>query len=115
MKNNFKWHPFSRKQSQILTWWQPNRPMTEKTDVVLEGSVRSGKTISSSFSFVLWAMKNFDAEEFSFCGKTIGAAIRNVINPLKRIMDAEEAFSFVVRRASTEGYHLDIQAFDLRQ
>jgi len=81
-------------------------------NIVLEGSVRSGKTSSASLSFVLWAMETYDGEDFAFIGKTIGVALRNVINPLKRMLRAEDAIEYVEHRSSTEGYHLDIQAFD---
>jgi len=105
----FEWAGFSRKQRQVLTWWRPDSPFNEKTDIVIEGAVRSGKTASASFSFLCWAMDTFDGEEFAFSGKTIGTAIRNVINPLKKIMDSEEAFEYVIHRSSTEGYHIDVQ------
>lgn len=26
LANRFKWVPFSEKQMQVLTWWQPNSP-----------------------------------------------------------------------------------------
>ena len=110
-KASFEWKGCSKKQAQILTWWQLGRPFANKTDIVLEGAIRSGKTSAASFSFLTWAMMNFDRCNFAICGKTIGACIRNVIHPLKRMMDAEAAFDYVPRPSSTEGYHLEVQAF----
>lgn len=39
-----------------------------------------------SLSFILWAMAEFNSENFIFTGKTIGSLRRNVIAPLKRML-----------------------------
>ena len=51
-----------------------------------EGAIRSGKTAPMSLSFVLWAMADFNSENFILSGKTIGSLRRNVIAPLKRML-----------------------------
>ena len=35
-----------------------------------------------SLSFLLWAMGAFDGRSFGLCGKTVGSAERNIIQPL---------------------------------
>ncbi|OPY49327.1 MAG: Terminase-like family protein [Methanosaeta sp. PtaU1.Bin112] len=39
-----------------------------------------------SLSFVIWAMANFNSENFILAGKTIGSLRRNVVAPLKRML-----------------------------
>lgn len=82
----FKFEPFSRKQMQVLTWWLPNSPVCDKDMLIADGSVRSGKTISMSLSYVQWSMDTFDGENFGMAGKTIGSFRRNVLGPLKRML-----------------------------
>ncbi len=74
--------PFSRQQLKVLTWWKHPKISKKYFAVIADGSIRSGKTISMSLSFVIWAMKNFDGCSFAFCGKTVGSCRRNVITPL---------------------------------
>lgn len=47
--------------------------------------MRSGKTSVMSLSFVLWAMGRFDKTCFALCGKTVGSAERNIIQPLQSV------------------------------
>ncbi len=67
----------SPKQIEILRW-----PYTGKRALICDGAVRSGKTSIMSVSFLLWAMGNFNRCSFGLCGKTVGSAERNVIQPL---------------------------------
>ena len=77
-----KFKQFSKKQLQVLTWWA-NPVISQKYNAVIaDGSIRSGKTMSMSLSFVLWAMSNFNECNFAICGKTVGSCRRNVITPL---------------------------------
>lgn len=81
-----KFDKFSRKQLQILTWWV-NPDISKKYDAIIaNGSIRSGKTMSMSLSFVIWAMSNFKDCNFAICGKTVGSCRRNVIAPLKLML-----------------------------
>lgn len=82
----FKWKPFSAKQIKVLTWWMPESPHHDKDGVICDGSVRAGKTVAMSLSYVFWAMQSFNGEQFGMAGKTIGALRRNVIGPLKRML-----------------------------
>lgn len=83
-KANFEWKPFSNKQLKVMTWWNDNSPMRDKDGIIADGAVRSGKTVSMSPSFVMWAMNKFEECDFAICGKTIGSLKRNVINTLKK-------------------------------
>ncbi|CAM3706996.1 PBSX family phage terminase large subunit [Cohnella lubricantis] len=82
----FRWSPFSKKQLQVLTWWMPQSPHKDKDAIIADGSVRAGKTVAMSFSYVAWAMDSFIGEQFGMAGKTIGALRRNVVGPLKRML-----------------------------
>ena len=74
--------PFSKKQMKVLTWWL-HPEISQKYDAVIaDGSIRSGKTMSMSLSFVIWGMTTFDDCSFAICGKTVGSCRRNVIKPL---------------------------------
>ena len=84
----FKFKPFSKKQKKILTWWLPNSPVKDKNGIIADGAIRSGKTLSMSLSFAIWAMETFDQQSFGMCGKTIGSFRRNVLFWLKLMLKA---------------------------
>ncbi|TDT63414.1 PBSX family phage terminase large subunit [Fonticella tunisiensis] len=89
-KTVFKFSPFSVKQKKVLTWWLPNSPVKDKDGIIADGSIRSGKTLSMSLSFVMWAMESFDNQNFGMCGKTIGSFRRNVLFWLKLMLKARK-------------------------
>lgn len=82
----FHFKPFSRKQTQVLTWWTDDSPVRDYDGIIADGSIRSGKTLSMSLSFVLWAMFTFNGQCFGMAGKTIGSFRRNVLKPLKTML-----------------------------
>lgn len=82
----FKFKPFSIKQLKVLNWWTKESPHHDKDGIICDGSVRAGKTVVMSLSFVMWAMDTFDAENLGMAGKTIGSFRRNVVTPLKRML-----------------------------
>lgn len=82
----FKFKPFSDKQLKVLKWWRPNSPHKDKDGIICDGSVRAGKTVVMSLSFVMWAMNTFNEENLGMSGKTIGSLRRNVIKPLTRML-----------------------------
>jgi PBSX family phage terminase large subunit len=84
----FKFKPFSIKQQKVLTWWRDSSPMKDKDGIICDGSVRAGKTVVMSLSYVMWGMETFHEENLGMAGKTIGALRRNVITPLKRMLKA---------------------------
>lgn len=82
----FKFKPFSKKQLQVLNWWTDASPHKNKDGIIADGSVRSGKTISMSLSYVMWAMETYEEENLGMAGKTIGSFRRNVLRPLTRML-----------------------------
>lgn len=86
IKRIFKFQPFSKKQRKVLNWWCEDSPVKDKDGIIADGAIRSGKTVSMSLSFVMWAMSSFDGENFGMCGKTIGSFRRNVLFWLKLML-----------------------------
>lgn len=84
----FKFKPFSKKQLKVLTWWLDKSPVHDKDGIIADGAIRSGKTLSMSLSYVLWAMSSFNQQNFGMCGKTIGSFRRNVLFWLKLMLKA---------------------------
>ena len=84
----FKFEPFSKKQRQVLNWWVEGSPVQDADGIIADGAIRSGKTLCMSLSFVMWAMENFDGQNFGMCGKTIGSFRRNVLAVLKLTLPA---------------------------
>lgn len=82
----FQFKPFSKKQRKILNWWCPDSPVKDYDGIIADGAIRSGKTISMSLSFVMWAMASFNGQNFGMCGKTIGSFRRNVLFWLKLML-----------------------------
>ena len=66
----------SEKQSFIMEF-----PYMGYDALICDGAVRSGKTSIMTVSFFLWAMNNFNNCAFAFCGKSVGAVERNIIQP----------------------------------
>lgn len=89
-KATIKFSPFSKKQKKVLTWWLPNSPVSDKDGIIADGAIRSGKTISMSLSYTVWAMSNFNGQSFGMCGKTIGSFRRNVLFWLKLMLKARK-------------------------
>lgn len=111
-QQSFHFSPFSQKQKKVLTWWCQNSPVNEKDGIIADGAIRSGKTVSMSLSFVMWAMSTFDGQNFAMCGKTIGSFRRNVLFWLKlmlhsrgySITDHRADNLLVVRKNGKENY-----------
>ncbi len=85
----------SNKQVQVLKW-----PYTGHTALICDGAVRTGKTSVMSLSFILWAMGNFSGCNFALCGKTVGSAERNIMQPLMGITYLREQFSLEYSRST---------------
>lgn len=81
----FKFTSFSKKQKQVLSWWKHPK-YKDKEAIICDGSVRAGKTVIMSLSYIFWAMESYDEEQFGMAGKTIGSLRRNVIRPLKKML-----------------------------
>lgn len=82
----FKFKAFSKKQLKILTWWTDESPVHDMDGIIADGAIRSGKTLSMSLSYIMWAMQNYDEQNFGMAGKTIGSFRRNVLNLLKLML-----------------------------
>lgn len=68
----------SNRQLLSMLWWQ--QPKFKNRDALIcEGSIRSGKTLTMTVGFVLWAMCSFHNQKFAICGKTIESLRRNVV------------------------------------
>lgn len=111
-KKTFRFKPFSKKQRKVLNWWCPDSPVKDKDGIIADGAIRSGKTVSMSLSFVMWAMATFNGENFAMCGKTIGSFRRNVLTILKlmlrsqgyKVTDHRADNLVVIRKNGTENY-----------
>lgn len=93
---------FSPKQKQILTF-----PYERDYDALIcDGAVRSGKTSIMSLSFVLWMMAEFNHCSFAFCGKSVGAVERNIVQPLLSVRYLQQQFQITYNRS---GHVLTVQ------
>ena len=87
-KAYFKWGALSARQRKVLCWWHKNSPYADYNGIIADGAIRSGKTVSMAFSFVIWAMSSYDRHNFGMCGKTIASLRRNVLGTLKNQLRA---------------------------
>lgn len=67
---------FSVQQKRAITWWRTSG----KQAVICDGAVRSGKTLAVGLGFFLWATATFRGRQLAVCGKTVGAAQRNLLS-----------------------------------
>ena len=108
----FQFRPFSRKQRKVLNWWCDSSPVSKKDGIIADGAIRSGKTVSMSLSYVMWAMTKYNGQNFGMAGKTIGSFRRNVLFWLKlmlksrgyRITDNRADNLVIVARGNTINY-----------
>lgn len=76
---------FSAKQLLTMNWWL-NRKYSGYDAIICDGAVRSGKTMSMSLGFMMWANSVFENSAFAICGKTVTSLRRNVITPLLSVL-----------------------------
>ncbi|MCQ2507248.1 MAG: PBSX family phage terminase large subunit [Dorea sp.] len=88
----------SDRQFTVLSWWTSDK-YKDYDGIIADGSIRSGKTVSMGFSYVLWAMENFTGQDFIMAGKTISTLRRNVINTLKKQINQRPGWSAEEKRA----------------
>lgn len=50
IKPVIKFNTFSRKQLQILTWWEKESPYSKYNGIICDGSIRAGKTVPMAIS-----------------------------------------------------------------
>jgi len=94
----FKFKNMSRKQRIVFLWWQNGSPYRECDGIIADGAIRSGKTLSMSLSFVMWAMETFQGQNLAMCGKTIASFRRNVLGILK-LMLRSRGYKYKDRRS----------------
>lgn len=115
-QQQFNYVPFSSKQLEVLSWWldpklfkakqfnnaaQTHPQWLNRDDyeaIICDGSIRAGKTMTMSMSYIEWSMTNYDGQQFGIAGKTIGSLRRNVVRPLKVMLDGR-GFKVIDRRA----------------
>lgn len=97
-KSYFKWGPLSSRQRKVLCWWHKESIYADYNGIIADGAIRSGKTVSMAFSFVVWAMSSYDRTNFALCGKTIASLRRNVLGTLKNQLRAR-GYTATERRA----------------
>ncbi len=90
-----------------MLWWTSAAPHRNKTALICDGAVRSGKTLSMALSFALWACAVFDGRNFAICGKTIRSTRRSIITELLQTL---EEIGFGVKQKFSENL-IEISAF----
>ncbi|CCL06418.1 PBSX family phage terminase large subunit [Clostridioides difficile] len=87
-EKRFEFKHFSKKQLKLLNWWREGSKYKEYDIIIADGAIRSGKTIAMICSFLMFTQTNFKGENFIIAGKTIGSLKKNVIEPMKQILNA---------------------------
>lgn len=85
---SFKFKPFSDKQMKVLNWWTEKSPVNDAFMLVADGSVRAGKSLAMSLSFVLFVMTTFNQQNAAMVGKSVGTFRRNILVTLKQMLMA---------------------------
>lgn len=85
--------PFSNKHMKLIHWWNPEiSPHSNKKIVISDGSIRSGKSVASVYSFLLYTQSMFrhvKNPSFAICGQSMGAIKKNIVEEiLLPILDA---------------------------
>lgn len=112
IRTMFRFRPFSKKQRMVLNWWCRDSPVRDQDGIIADGAIRSGKTVSMSLSFVMWAMSSFHGQNLGMCGKTIGSFRRNVLFWLKlmlrargyKVYDHRSDNLVIITKGETENY-----------
>lgn len=73
-----QYQKLSDRQKLAMLWWNTTK-FKNRDGIICDGSIRSGKTVSMTVGFVLWAMCTFKGQTFVICGKTIESLRRNII------------------------------------
>lgn len=83
----------SDKQKAILAF-----PYSKYDSLVADGSIRSGKTSIMMVAYVDWAMRCYNHQRFIILGKTVGSALRNVVEPYMQLSYARKRYKLQYRR-----------------
>ena len=81
-----KLQPFSGKHSKLLHWWNPKvSPYSNRSMVISDGSIRSGKSLATVYSFFLYTQSLFTTANnptFAICGQSVGSVKSNIIDEI---------------------------------
>lgn len=91
---------FSEKQITVLNWWV-NPEYRDCDALICDGAVRSGKTMSMTLGFMLWANTKFTDMAFAICGKTVTSLRRNVITPYMKML---KEYGFICEEKVSRNY-----------
>ena len=83
-----EYQKLSKRQKLAMLWWKTER-FRERDAIICDGSIRSGKTVSMTVGFVLWAMSSFSSQVFGICGKTIESLRRNIVTHMRDWIPAD--------------------------
>lgn len=81
------------KQLKILAF-----PYSKYDALICDGAIRSGKTSLMTVAYVDWAMRCFNHRRFIILGKTVGSALRNVVEPYMQLSYARKRYKISYRR-----------------
>ena len=96
--HKFDFKPFSQKQLRVLNWWSENSPVKDRRMMIADGSIRAGKTLAITLSFILFVMKNYNNQNAAIAGKSVGAVRRNIVpNMLSMLLSL--GFDYVDHRS----------------
>ena len=90
---------FGGKQRVLATWWSGG---SEYDGVIAEGAIRSGKTWAMIVGFLLWSQASFSNSLFIVAGRTFGSLVRNVVTPMKAILENDLEWPYYYNRG--DGY-----------
>lgn len=89
-----RYESVSPKQAEIFRFIGEN-----KSALICDGAVRTGKTVMMATAFLLWGMQQYNETNFGICGKTVRAAERNIILPLIQTKSMRETFEITYTRS----------------
>lgn len=98
---------FSEKQKKSILWWKEQNTK-EHDGIICDGSVRSGKTLSMSVGFLVWAMSCFSSRSFAICGKTITSVRRNIVSVMLPVF---RSMGFICEEKVSKNY-VDVRSYD---
>lgn len=105
-KTKIELKPYSDKQKMLATWWMPGLSPYADCDVLIaDGAVRSGKTMVGSASYIMWAMYNFNHQNFAIVGKSLDSIRRNLWLPLQQWL-IDIGISVLRLKETSNGYIL---------
>lgn len=87
---------FSKKQKKVVTWWAND---DEHDGIIVDGSIRAGKTVSMICGFLLWSQAKFSHCDFIIAGRTISSLKRNVVNPMMGILTKDLKWNYAYNRS----------------